>query len=56
MVEIKPNDSNSRWVALDMKNKIVAEDKDADNLIKKANQTGKVYSIMYVPKEGQYIF
>lgn len=51
--------SVSDYAAIDIKDKstIIAEGKKVDEVIRKADKTGKEYLIMYIPKRGQtYIY
>lgn len=56
-ITITPKDPNSRWVALDDDNQIIAEGKTPDEVIESAKKTDKAFTIMFVPVEGNtYIF
>ncbi len=58
-IKVKPTNPDSRWVALDIKEKdrIIAEGKEPADAINSANKTGKEYSLLFIPKKGDtYIF
>ncbi len=56
-ITISPKDRESRWVTLDEDNNILSEGKTPGEAIEAAKQTGKSYTLMFVPLEGNtYIF
>jgi hypothetical protein len=52
---INPVDPNTKYVALDINNRlsIIAEGLTVKSVIEKANDTGKEYSLLYIPEPGQ---
>jgi hypothetical protein len=56
-ITISPKNPESRWVALDQDNKILSEGKTPGEAIEAAKETGKEFTLMFVPLEGNtYIF
>jgi hypothetical protein len=56
-ITITPKSSESRWVTLDEDNNILSEGKVPGDAIEKARETGKSFTVMFVPLEGNtYIF
>lgn len=54
---ISPKSPDTRWVALDEKNNIISEGKTPGEAIEKAKNTGKEFTLMFVPLKGNtYIF
>lgn len=55
-IEVKNKDS--QWVALDIiDNSVICEGITPDEVAQKAEQTGKPFLLMFVPKKGEtYIF
>ena len=53
-LNINPQKITSRWVAVNInkKNEIISEGTKPRVVIKKADKTGKSYSLIYVPKPG----
>lgn len=56
-ITIRPKNHNSRWVTLDENNKIISEGETPEYAITKAKESGKSYTLMFIPLEGNtYIF
>ena len=56
-ITITPKIPDSRWVTLDEDNNIISEGKTADEALEIANKSGKPFTLMFVPLEGNtYIF
>lgn len=56
-ITISPNDSKTKWVALDLNNKIIAEGEDPNVVIDSAKKVTDNFTIMFVPIKGNtYIF
>lgn len=56
-IKLKPKSIHTRWVALDINNKIIAEGVKPETVREKAEKITDVFFLMYVPKEGEkYIF
>ena len=56
-ITITPKNPETRWVTLDDDNNIISEGKTPDEAIKAAKKTGKSFTVMFVPVEGNtYIF
>lgn len=56
-ITITPKNPESRWVTLDEDNYILSEGKTPGEAIETAKETGKSYTLMFVPLEGNtYIF
>lgn len=56
-IQIKPKNPNSRWVALDINNKIISEGNKPETVEAKAKKITDVFFLMFVPKEGvRYFF
>lgn len=58
-LEISPKSPKTRWVAIDTNDShtIISEGVKPELVIKKADKTGKKYSMMYVPDpNNKYIF
>ena len=53
-VQIKPKNPRSRYVALAAHDKrhIVAEGRTIKSVMRKANESGKAFSMMYLPPKG----
>lgn len=54
-IQIKPTKPRSRYVALDLKHRsrILAEGTTVAAVVKRAEKTGKEYSMMYLPPKGK---
>lgn len=58
-LEIKVNNPESRWIALDFidSNIVISEGKTPEEAEEKAKSLGKDFILMFVPKKGEtYIF
>jgi len=56
-ITITPKSTESRWVTLDQDNNIISEGKTPGDAIEEAKKTGKAFTVMFVPLEGNtYIF
>jgi uncharacterized protein DUF5678 len=56
-ITITPKNPESRWVTLDEDNNIISEGKTPGHAIEEAKETGKPFTVMFVPLEGNtYIF
>jgi len=56
-ITITPKDPESRWVTLDEDNNIISEAKMPGDAIEAAKETGKAFTVMFIPLEGNtYIF
>jgi hypothetical protein len=56
-ITITPKSPDTRWVTLDDDNKILTEGKTAGEAIERAKETGKNFTLMFVPLKGNtYIF
>ena len=56
-ITITPKNPESRWVTLDDNNNIISEGITPDEAIEMAKKTGKEYTLMFVPEQGNtYIF
>ena len=56
-ITITPKSPDSRWVTLDDDNNIISEGKTAGEVLELANESGKTFTLMFVPLEGNtYIF
>lgn len=56
-ITITPKNPESRWVTLDEDNNIISEGKTPEEAIEAAKKTGKPFTVMFVPLEGNtYIF
>ena len=58
-IKIKPKGTSTRYVALDAtkKSKILAEGRSVEAVKRRADRTGKAYSMMYIPPKGNtYIY
>ena len=56
-ITITPKNPETRWVTLDDDNNIISEGKTPDEAIEAAKKTGKSFTVMFVPVEGNtYIF
>ncbi len=54
---VSPQSPDTRWVAIDEDNIIISEGKTPDETIKKAKETGKEFTLMFVPKaDNTYFF
>ncbi len=51
-INITPKSPESRWVTLADDNTIISEGKTAGEAIELANETGKTFTLMFVPIEG----
>lgn len=51
-IQIKPRNPNSRWVALDINNKIISEGLKPEDVQTAAKKTHSVFFLMYVPKKN----
>jgi hypothetical protein len=54
-IKIKMRNVRSRFVALDLRDrtKVVAEGRTAEAVAKKAEKTGKPFSMLFVPAKGK---
>ena len=58
-VRIRVASPHSRFVALDIKrkNRVIAEGRTAESVCRKAQKSGKAFSVMYLPVPGKtYIY
>jgi predicted RNase H-like HicB family nuclease len=56
-ITITPKNPDSRWVTLDEDNNIISEGKTPGEAIEMAKETGKAFTVMFIPLEGNtYIF
>lgn len=56
-ITIRPKNADTRWVTLDLDDKIISEGKTPDEAIEKAKKSEKPYTLMFIPLEGNtYIF
>ena len=58
-INISVRSSESRYVALDLKkqDQVIAEGKTASGVAKKAQKTGRLFSMMFIPERGRtYVF
>lgn len=56
-ITVSPKSPDSRWVALDSNDKIIAEGKTPEFVVKEAEKRSDNFIIMYIPIEGNtYIF
>jgi phage/plasmid primase-like uncharacterized protein len=55
---IKTKNKNSRFVALSVQKlgKVIAEGRSVKSVIKKAEKSGKQFSMMYIPPKGKNIY
>lgn len=54
---ITPKNPESKWVALDQDNNIIAEGKEPGDVIEEAKKTGVEFTLMFVPQKGNtYLF
>lgn len=57
IIQIRPKNANSRWVALDINNKIISEGIKPETVRAKAEKISDVFFLVFVPKPGaKYIF
>lgn len=53
VVKLRPKSTRTRWVAIDLNNKIISEGQTADSARKKAlKKTDAEFLVAFVPKEG----
>jgi hypothetical protein len=55
-ISITPKSPDSRWVTLDENNDIISEGKTPGDAIEAAKQSGKGFTLMFVPEEGNTCF
>ena len=57
-IKIRPKHPRTKFVALDLydPSKIIAEGTTPEVVVKRARKTGKEFSIMFIPKPGNYVF
>lgn len=55
-IQIQPKNPDTTWVALDIKNNIIAEGTSPEVVEEAAKKESDVYFLMFVPKEGVTYF
>ncbi len=56
-ITITPKNPDSKWVAIDENNNVIAEGIEASEVIKEAKKKNVEFTLMFVPKEGSsYLF
>ena len=55
-VKIRPKNPASRWVALDVNNKIIGEGRTPDDAKREAKKIAEVFFLMHVPEKGVTYF
>lgn len=53
VISIKPKSTHSRWVALDINNKIISEGLKPESVQAKAKKKTDVFFLLFVPKVGE---
>ncbi len=51
-IQIRPKNPSSKWVALDINNKIVAEGAKPEAVSEKAKKVTDVFFLVFIPKKG----
>ncbi len=56
-ITITPKNPDSKWVAIDSDNKIIAEGIEAGEVIEKAKESKVEFTLLFIPQKGNtYLF
>lgn len=55
-IQIKPKNSESRWVALDVNNNIISEGVQPEKVREDAKKISDVYFLLFIPEKGVTYF